>query len=291
MVLRPTLAQWMVADMRIISRVEWGAQNANSPGGTKVDLSQRTEFFVHYSTGEELGRKDTANWVREIQAFHTGPQRGWSDIAYNFLVDVYGNVFEGRGWGIVGAHCPNHNTTGIGVCFLGDDDKDAQDASPAARASLKALADEADRLTGKRLKRQGHRDGKPSTQCPGDELYTWVHAGMPLDAAVRPPAPSPAPLPPKPSPGSAPAFPLPPGSYFGPRDGGPRSISGYSSHRDALKQWQDQMKKRGWTLAADGLYGSGTRTVAGKFQAQKGLPVDGLIGPKTWAAAWNSPIT
>ena len=28
----------------------------------------------------------------------------WSDIGYNFIVGEDGNVYEGRGWGIRGAH-------------------------------------------------------------------------------------------------------------------------------------------------------------------------------------------
>lgn len=275
--------------MEIISRAAWGARHASDPGGSAVDLSQRDEFMAHYSLGEELGRKDTAAWVREIQAFHEGPQRGWADIGYNFLVDVYGNIYEGRGWYRAGAHCPNHNTRAVGVCFLGDDDA-GPDLSPAAKASFRWLAEEADRKTNKRLRRMGHRDGK-ATACPGDEIYGWVTSGMPLDAAEPAPTPAPTPKPPQPSRPSAPPFPLPSGYYFGPRSGPRQSVSGYHGYQDHLRRWQMQMKARGWNIVADGYYGPGTRTVAGKFQAQKRLPVDGLIGPKTWAAAWSAPIT
>ena len=42
---------------------------------------------------------------------------------------------------------------------------------------------------------------------------------------------------------------------------------------------------------ADGLYGPETARVARGFQSEKGLAVDGLIGPDTWDAAWTSPVT
>ena len=93
----------------------------------------------------------------------------------------------------------------------------------------------------------------------------------------------------------APPFPLPAGSYFGWKSGGNESVSGYYSYREDLKAWQAQMIKRGWNLGAsgaDGLFGPRTFEVAKAFQAEKGLRfVDGLIGPETWAAAWEAPVT
>jgi hypothetical protein len=93
--------------------------------------------------------------------------------------------------------------------------------------------------------------------------------------------------------GGAPAFPLPPGYYFGPREplSNKRSVSGYFSHRADLKRWQQRMKERGWPITPDGLYGDETGDVAEAFQREKGLTPDRLIGPATWAAAWTAPIT
>jgi peptidoglycan hydrolase-like protein with peptidoglycan-binding domain len=51
------------------------------------------------------------------------------------------------------------------------------------------------------------------------------------------------------------------------------------------------MAERGWDIVADGIYGDQTRSVAMRFQAEKGLSVDGVIGSQTWAAAWQAPIT
>ena len=56
--------------------------------------------------------------------------------------------------------------------------------------------------------------------------------------------------------------------------------------------WQAQMAARGWTLDVDGAYGSQSASVCAQFQAEKDLePVDGIVGPATWAAAWAAPVT
>ena len=51
------------------------------------------------------------------------------------------------------------------------------------------------------------------------------------------------------------------------------------------------MVNRGWTIAADGDYGSQSQSVCRQFQHEKGLSADGLVGPKTWHATWNEPVT
>lgn len=107
--------------------------------------------------------------------------------------------------------------------------------------------------------------------------------------------------------GGAPGFPLPSGYYFGPLEGPTESISCMApdgsdhQYRPALAQWQQRMMDRGWQecfsqYGADGMYGqtvavSEAGQCALQFQEQKGLTVDGLIGPQTWNAAWTYPIT
>lgn len=93
------------------------------------------------------------------------------------------------------------------------------------------------------------------------------------------------------APRTAPAYPLPRGYYFGPKSGPVQSVSGYYNHSADLKVWQSQMQARGWNINPDGLYGPQTAGVAEAFQKQKGLEVDSLIGPETWAAAWTETIT
>ena len=143
--------------------------------------SARTEFFVHYEGGTPT--KDTgAVAMRDIDAGHRA--NGWSGIGYNFVVMLDGSAWEGRGWGLVGAHCPNHNTSGVGVqIHLGG----AQQPTQAALATCRALYDEACRRSGRKLAIKGHQDGY-ATECPGVILEHWVRAGLPVPGTPQPPS-------------------------------------------------------------------------------------------------------
>ncbi|MFI6296875.1 N-acetylmuramoyl-L-alanine amidase [Nonomuraea sp. NPDC050790] len=158
--------------MKITSRADWNARTSRPV--YSVPWSARTEFFVHHTDGP---RSQT---VRSIQDFHMGPSRGWSDVGYNFLVDEDGRIFEGRGWLVVGAHCPDHNRSGIGVAFIGKNNPTAE-----AKRAIRWLYDEACRRAGRKLKKLGHGD-RYATECPGRILQAWVDDGMPVDDAEEP---------------------------------------------------------------------------------------------------------
>ncbi|MFM9634521.1 MULTISPECIES: peptidoglycan-binding protein [Streptomyces] len=165
----------------IISRATWGAQPWDGTPAS-VALSQRAEFFVHYDGGAHVTRTGYAI-MRAIEAEHLA--NGWSGVGYAFVVDQAGNIYEGRGWGLQGAHCPGHNISGIGVQIaIGGD----QEPSAKALAACRWLYEEACRKTGRTLVKRGHRDGI-ATACPGTRLYAWVKAGMP--AGNYEPAPNP----------------------------------------------------------------------------------------------------
>ena len=109
--------------------------------------------------------------------------------------------------------------------------------------------------------------------------------------------PAPAPPPPTPAPPTtaAPAFPYPSDHYLGTPSPDPKCHSGYYGDPDTsnVRTWQAQMLARGWTSlgAADGNYGPNSQSVCKQFQQEKGLGVDGLVGPKTWSASWTAPVT
>lgn len=60
---------------------------------------------------------------------------------------------------------------------------------------------------------------------------------------------------------------------------------------DIVTAVQQRLRDRGWTIAVDGIFGAQTSRVVKQFQREKGLSVDGIVGPLTWDALWTAPIT
>jgi hypothetical protein len=229
--------------------------------------------------------------VQTCQNFHMD-SRGWNDIAYSFLVDEDLTIYEGRGAGVIGGHTAGDNSKSHAICVMGNyQDHAPADPVIATIAELVRHGHERgwwpDQLTG------GHRDAiiySPlnNTACPGNALHPLIlNINTLATGSTIPIEPTPQP---QPEP-SAPPFPLPAGWYFGPRGGPNESVSGYHGNGEHLAVWQARMAERGWSIDADGRYGPQTAGVALAFQREKGLIADSLIGPQTWRAAWELPVT
>src|SRR5699024_5439744 len=64
-----------------------------------------------------------------------------------------------------------------------------------------------------------------------------------------------------------------------------RSYPTVTTHT-SVSVWQSQMAHRGWNIGTvDGEYGAQSQEVCLAFQEERGLTVDGIVGPETWAAS------
>src|SRR4051812_32613391 len=191
---------------RIIRRPEWGADESIVRASPSYASAVRFAVVHHTAGTNSYSASDSPAIVRGIERYHV-LANGWNDIGYNFLVDKYGQVFEGRGGGItrnvVGAHAQGFNTGSTGVAVLGD--YESGRISAAARAALVELltwrldlahVDPLSRLSwvsGGNAKYpagatvslravSGHRDTGP-TSCPGSALYAQL-PGLAKDIAA-----------------------------------------------------------------------------------------------------------
>jgi hypothetical protein len=100
----------------------WNPSPDCAPGPT---IAGEMKFAVvhHTVNANSYGPGESAAIVRAIWQYHVGTL-GYCDIAYNFLVDRYGKIFEGRMGGIdravVAAHTGGFNTGSTGAAFIGD---------------------------------------------------------------------------------------------------------------------------------------------------------------------------
>lgn len=111
-----------MAELRIIPREEAGLV---PPRYRNLIPTPTAELWLHHSAGALDAGGNGVWWddVQGIQRFHMAPKsqggKGWSDIAYSFLVGG-GQVFEGRGAGVAGGHTAGDNSSSHAICLIGD---------------------------------------------------------------------------------------------------------------------------------------------------------------------------
>ena len=78
----------------------------------------RTDTIILHCAATKEGQDIKASTIRQ---WHLN--NGWEDIGYHFVIDLDGTIEIGRNEQYIGAHCTNHNSTSIGICYVGGCDK------------------------------------------------------------------------------------------------------------------------------------------------------------------------
>jgi N-acetylmuramoyl-L-alanine amidase-like protein len=119
---RPGQATAMTTRPSIVSRAGWGADESLRRHAPEYSDTVRAAFVHHTVQTNSYAPSESAALIRADYVYHVR-SRGWNDIGYNFLVDRYGRVFEGRYGGVtravLGAHAGGFNTDTTGVALLG----------------------------------------------------------------------------------------------------------------------------------------------------------------------------
>ena len=188
-------ASAQTAPPAIVSREDWGG--AACPPRAEPSFGEVKFAFIHHTvSANDYGPEESAAMVLGICRYHRN-SNGWNDVGYNFLVDRYGTIFEGRAGGIaeavVGAQAQGYNSQSTGISSIGTFSTAGQ-----TEAGLRAIA----HLLGWKLgvhgipargrvsvvsgggstnrypsgsrpsfeRISGHRDAN-GTACPGNGLY------------------------------------------------------------------------------------------------------------------------
>jgi hypothetical protein len=206
----PVLQPLMTETPTIVTRAEWGANEVIRRAPPRYADGVHFAIVHHTAGSNSYSASQSAAIVRAIELYHV-EANGWNDIGYNFLVDKYGQIFEGRYGGmtraVIGAHAQGFNVGSVGIALLGN--YDGARPTAAARAALVSLlawrldlahVDPLSKLVrvsdgnprypaGAKVTLNaisGHRDTGP-TSCPGTNLYAQLpaireavaHTGLP----------------------------------------------------------------------------------------------------------------
>ncbi|MGE3166337.1 MAG: N-acetylmuramoyl-L-alanine amidase [Planctomycetota bacterium] len=176
----------------IHARPTWGAK---STGDNVKQMGKVKRITIHH-TGEPnvptlTSATDVKAYLLRLQKSHQ-KHKGWADLAYHYLIDPNGGVWEGRPVRFQGAHAgsPSANEGNVGIALIGNFDE-----SEPPRAQLAALK----RLIGSlRAKyslsastvhtHQGLKKtaGLEFTSCPGRNLLRLLPALLADDRSDEP---------------------------------------------------------------------------------------------------------
>lgn len=181
---------------------------------------------------------------RDIHSWHL--HRKWAGIGYHFVITPDGVVVSGRPYDKVGAHCDGKNSC-TGVCLIGDftKEKPTQSQLDALSWLISYLND----LEGG-VKVFRHCDFNP-TSCPGRNFPWPIHVKKNINDTAEPKQM-------------------------------PLVKRGMGGH--AVAVLQKELKRRGFNVEVDGVFGPKTEAAVKRFQRKCKMRVDGIAGRKTWAA-------
>ena len=182
----------------IVPRSAWGAADC-APRGPAAYGEVKAAFVHHTVTANDYTPAQAPAAVLAICRYHRNAN-GWNDVGYNFLVDKYGVIYEGRAGGVglavLGAQAQGYNAQTTGIANIG-----THSTLPQSDAALDSIArlirwklplhgqptagtvpvtsaggasnrfGRGQEVTLERI--SGHRDGN-STSCPGEALYAQL---------------------------------------------------------------------------------------------------------------------
>jgi hypothetical protein len=188
-----------VTQPAMLTRRKWGADESWRTSKPRYNSTLQQVHVHHSASGNDYSEADVPALLRGFYRYHT-KSLGWSDIAYNFLVDKWGRIWVGRYGGpgklVRGAHTLGFNATSTGICVIGN--YDSADPTPEIVSAVAALAawkiapfgldplgvstvtsEGSDKFRARRRVSlpvvDGHRDTN-DTACPGGRLYAQLPA-------------------------------------------------------------------------------------------------------------------
>jgi len=116
----------------IITRAQWGADESLRRGTTSYSDTIKVAFVHHVVSTNDYTPAQAAQQMRNVYSWFTeGIQV--NDFGYNFMVDRFGRLYEGRAGGVdkpvIGAHTAGFNAETFAVSFLGNADTLNPDAA------------------------------------------------------------------------------------------------------------------------------------------------------------------
>lgn len=255
---------------------QWRAKVDYDSWSAKPDTSQ---VFIHW-TGMPCPEKvESGNitaekaLIRRLEADHL--KRGWSGLAYDWVIGQSGKLYRVRGLarsaatsGDVDRDGFSNNLEGEAICFLTGTKGEVSEKALATAAELLKVIDYGEVHT------HSGAGGTP-TSCPGPELTQWVK-GRGWEEKEEKAPPKKTIKKKKKTPAATTDWTEELMSSLGVHKKGDRG--------SRVMKIQALLNLHRHGLKVDGLFGPQTEKAVYEFQHASGLARDGIVGRKTWSA-------
>ncbi len=157
--------------MEVVKRSEWGWV----PITKGIPEHKVNTITIHHGGVLYEKGKDTKQALKNLQAWGR-KEKGWMDVPYHFIIDLEGNIYEGRPINYPGDTNTDYNPNGHAlICVFGN--YEVQEiCEEQLNSVVKLSAFFVEKYGANPDEIKGHKD-YTETLCPGKNLHKYIADG------------------------------------------------------------------------------------------------------------------
>ena len=164
----------------IIRVAQWGGTPANEAAARRHKIERIT---LHHQGLPFPRGKDPQQYLRDLQSW-SRQTKGWIDVPYHYVIDLDGNMYEGRDIRFAGDTNTAYDPAGHALIEVVGNFEEVEPNAAQLDAVVNLMVVLAARYNVAVENIRGHRDVAPGTECPGRNLYRYLENGY-FHAQVR----------------------------------------------------------------------------------------------------------
>lgn len=186
MTIRPALAFSLLlaaatAFAQTLPEVERSIVPVAAWGGTPADPAQAhrqtiTNITLHHQGEPFRPGTDPRQYLRKLQTWSRNTKH-WLDIPYHYIIDLDGNIYEGRKIDYAGDTNTEYDPTGHALIEVVGNFEEVEPNQQQLDAVVRLMAMLAHKYAVPLDHIASHRDFSTQTVCPGANLYRYVQDG------------------------------------------------------------------------------------------------------------------
>ena len=157
-------------EQQIISVQQWGGSLANNSLAKKHSI---THITLHHQ-GEPFPKgKDPIQYLRNLQNW-SRTEKKWIDIPYHFIIDLDGNIYEGRNINYAGDTNTEYDPAGHALIEVVGNFEEVEPNQKQLDATVNLMTLLSIKYNVSADSIRGHKDYSSKTVCPGKNLYHFI---------------------------------------------------------------------------------------------------------------------